>query len=190
MNRFLIACLACLILLLMFSIGVSAQQGGYVGVGVGSATWDIDFTDDSDTSIKLFGGFNLSENFAIEVAYADLGEVSLSVNLPPFFVFTQTLEATALSAALAGQLPLGETFALFGKAGLAFVDAELTTEGTFLGFPISSSESDTGSSVLLGFGLMLTPGETFALRLEFERYLEIIEDVDVDVVSASVLLRF
>ncbi len=199
MNRFLIACLACLILFLMFPIGVAAQQSGYIGLGGGSSTWDLGDAggfpevDDSDTSIKLFGGFNLGENFAIELAYADLGEASGSAGDPAIAELTFTLEATAISAALAGQLPLGETFALFGKLGMAFWDAELSFDFTILGVPQPPPfppESDTGFDPLVGVGLMLTPGETFALRLEFERYLDVTEDVDVDVLSASVLFPF
>lgn len=93
-------------------------------IGGGTSTWDVDDLgfadpDDTDTSIKLFGGFKLGENFAIELAYADLGEASGSEGIPGFFEVAFTLEATAFSAALAGQLPLGETFALFGKVGIA-----------------------------------------------------------------------
>ncbi len=122
---------------------------------------------------------------------------------------TTTVEATAISGALAGQLPLGETFALFGKVGFAFWDAEVTFDVTFdpiFGIPpFSSSGSDTGLDPLFGLGLQISPGETFALRLEFERYLDVgdgvalvafggesveLEGIDVDVLSASVLFRF
>ncbi len=193
MNRFLIACLACLVLL---PIAVATQSCSYVGVGGGSATWDLgetsgfDQVDDSDTLIKVFGGFDLGETFAIELAYADLGEASVSAPIPGFET-TLTWEATAISAALAGQLPLGETFALFGKAGMAYWDAEFTLETTFFGFPLPPvSDSGTGVDPLFGFGLAIMPGETFGFRLEFERYLSVAEDIDVDVASASVLFRF
>ena len=193
MNRFLIACLG---FLLLFPIAVATQSCSYVGVGGGTSTWDVEFSgfpqvDDADTSIKLFGGFDLGETFAIELAYADLGEASGSLSFPGIVEATITLEATAISAALVGQLPLGETFALFGKAGMAFWDAELTSESTIFGIPQpTQSVSDTGVDPLVGFGLGIMPGETFGFRLEFERYLELAELADVDVLSASVLFRF
>lgn len=60
---------------------------------------------------------------------------------------------------------------------------------TVLGVSVSGSESDTGLDLLAGFALMITPGETFGLRLEYERYLDL-GGRDVDVLSASVLFRF
>ena len=115
------------------------------------------------------------------------------------------VEATAISGALTGQLPLGETFALFGKVGLAFWDAEVSADGTIFGIPVAGSGSHTGLDPMFGFGLVIPAGETYALRLVFERYLDVadgvivpmpglgfaeVDGIDIDVLSVSVLFRF
>lgn len=48
------------------AIPASAEPGGYVGVGAGEAK-----TDSHNTSYKIFGGIQATQNFGLELAYND-----------------------------------------------------------------------------------------------------------------------
>jgi len=66
------------------SVGAHAE-GIYVGVAAGGTNTDIDCNgvpscDKSDTGFKLFGGYKLTENIAVEAHYADFGKATLSGN--------------------------------------------------------------------------------------------------------------
>ena len=84
--------------LLLASGLVSAQQSGfYVGASIGSATVDIEDgaasvltqlgvtnvsgnIDDTDFSYKLFGGYKINKNFAVEGGYANLGKFTTNAS--------------------------------------------------------------------------------------------------------------
>ena len=96
-----------LCLLLVFHSGLWAAEVvpyGYVGLGLGSTKFDdVDTSDikadcnfiiaaggtcgvssdDSDTGYKIFGGWKVNPNFAVELSYADLGEASIDT----YFVY-------------------------------------------------------------------------------------------------------
>ena len=64
------------------SVGAHAE-GIYVGVAAGGTNLDLDCNgapscDKSDTGFKLFGGYKLTENVAVEAHYADYGKAKLS----------------------------------------------------------------------------------------------------------------
>ena len=187
-----------------------AQEESYFGFGIGSATWDLETTgasqvDDSDTAIKFFGGRFFNENAGFEVAFADLGEGSVSFSEPGIFEETDTFSATALSISIIGQLSLSDSAFIFGKIGFAFWDAEVTAVGTIFGIPVSGSGDGTGIDPLFGFGFLFHAGESFRVRAEYERYTNVadgvivnipglgsaeVEGVDVDVISVGFAFAF
>src|SRR5262245_5537797 len=97
------------IALVVGSLGASGSAlaqstGWYVGGGIGKSSADIDTaginasiiraggagvtgvatgTDDNDTGFKLFAGYQLNPNFAVEVGYADLGKFSFISTVAP-----------------------------------------------------------------------------------------------------------
>jgi len=75
-----------IILSAFIAIAASAgahAEGIYVGVAAGGTNIDLDCQgasscDKSDTGFKLFGGYKLTENIAVEGHYADYGKAKLS----------------------------------------------------------------------------------------------------------------
>src|SRR4051812_49006320 len=71
----------------------AADQGGYLGIGLGQtkvkdACTDFASCDNKDTGVKVFGGYQFNPNGAVEIGYVDLGK---SKGSDPGF----TLEAKA-----------------------------------------------------------------------------------------------
>lgn len=145
----------------------------YVGGAVGKTEVDyaipaganVDITDDSDTSWKLFAGYNFNQNFAIEFAYQDLGENSMNVMNVPVEV-----DGDAYSLALLAKLPMGEKAAAYAKLGYAHINADANVGGIA---NVSADDSD----VLYGLGVSYSVTETVDLRLEWER-MDFEDEVD------------
>ena len=144
--------LALLALSLVAGTAQAADNGFYIGVGVGSSKFDVDEAlDDSDLGLKAIAGVRLLDSFALEASYIDFGKATSDVS---------DVKATALGAFALGFLhfPLLDVFA---KAGLAKVDVELGTG--------SENSSDEHTDFAWGLGAQAHFG-SFAVRGEFEQY--------------------
>ena len=156
-----------LLLVSLFAISAASadeNRGWYVGAGFGSS--DDDVLDESDTGLKVFGGYRFNKNVAVEAAYVDLGE----------FV-DGFVEQSGLALEGEATWPIGDKFGLFVKAGFFSWDVDV------------GSASDDGTDSTFGVGGKLALGEKWAIRAEWERFSDIAGG-DVDLVSGSLFYRF
>jgi len=179
----------------------------YLGGGGGQSTYqDIDEVesaciavgadcgaDDTDTGFKLFAGFRLVDFLALEGGYIEMGDAVAQATVPVAAEARLGIQGGYL--ALLPQIPIGSTGAIFGRIGLSAVDAELTAAGAGR----SLSDSSGAVAVVFGAGAEIHLTESVSLRGEWERHsfdeaLDIagveIEAPDVDLLSASVVVRF
>ena len=78
----------------MTAMAAEDASKGYFGISYGDASTDTGITgltgtaslDEDKKGAKLFAGFNVNDNFAIEGHYSDFGEASLSGNNGDQFV--------------------------------------------------------------------------------------------------------
>jgi OOP family OmpA-OmpF porin len=158
----------------------------------------LDFSseiDDSDTGFSLAGGYQLNDHFAVEFGYVDLGsldyrataEVSDGVEQAEADV---AFESTADGAVVSGLaiLPIGTRFSLFGRVGLSFMSAEGTARIAIQGVSDRASQSSQKIDPVFGAGAELSLGRYFAIRLAWDRYLDVgtedvSGDIDADVVT-------
>ncbi|MBP6901509.1 MAG: porin family protein [Burkholderiaceae bacterium] len=131
-------------LYLGLSLGESHLKAGASALGLGDA---------SETGAKLYGGLQLTPNFAIELGRARLGRFGGSSP------GTADLRARANFIDGVGTLALGRGFSLLGRLGLA--DATLSQDG---------GGSDRRTGLKLGTGLQYQLSPQLALRGEWERY--------------------
>ena len=121
--------------------------GGTLGLtqqGPNCSGWSS--CDKSDTGLKLYGGYKLSKEWALEAAYTDFGSVSLRSG-----PVSGSYSATALSAGGAFFLPLVPKLTGIARFGLALVDGDYSAP--FNG----SSESSIEPYVGLGVAYSLNP---------------------------------
>jgi opacity protein-like surface antigen len=161
--------------------GAHAQEssGFYVGGSVGEATNESGEFKGSDTAFKLAGGYAFNDYLGIEVAYVDAGTQDDNIGL----VEIENESSGVIASALV-RLPLGETFAIFGKLGYAFYDGESTAR---LG-NLRERDSDSDEDLAYGVGLELALWSSFKLRAEYEAV-----DVsagDFEIVSAGLTYEF
>lgn len=189
----------------LLSLASSAHAAqGFIGAGLGmSSVADFsaqDFmmavddgslyaadADDSDSTFKIFGGVQFTPNFAIETAYANLGEYTVNaLSTGGSFFYTAgsvdySAEASAISLAAKLMAPINAGFGLHAKLGFARWDFE--DEFTNNGFRVSTS--DDGTDTYLALGASVNATDNLSIRLEFERYADVAES-DVDVIGLSV----
>ncbi len=177
------------------------DMGWYLGGSLGQSEVDIDCAgttscDDRDTSWKVFVGYQVNRNFAIEAGYGVLGEVKAST---PAFVFggflipaaNTKIEATAWEIVGIGSIPIAARFSLYGKAGLYMADTDIDI--AFTGGP-TVSDSDDNVDLTFGFGARFDVTRNFGIRAEWQRYSDVkaadFGKFDVDVMSVGIVFRF
>lgn len=189
MRGFLIAAISAAGLLL----GAQAHAQPYIGGSFGQSDIDDDIAaglidsgsvDGKDTAFKIFGGYQLTPNFAIEGAYADLGEATYSGTFGGAPVTGGKVEVSGFNVSAVGILPLAHRFSLFGKLGLFVWDAEASDVTG--GVPFSAKADGTDLSFGLGGAYQLT--QNLSLRAEWERFK--LDNVDADMLSVGVAFRF
>ena len=163
---------------LAFGAPAAAQDAGwYVGGAYGMTSIDVDTSglpgvsiDDSDSGFKIFGGFQFNKHLGAEVGYIDFGSYPVTAGS------TGDLSATAFTVAAVGTLPLNESFALFGKAGIWMWESDSSIPGT--------TGSD-GSDIFFGAGLRYNLNKNWGLTLEVEQY-----DSDDSITMTSFGVRY
>ena len=145
------------------------RSGFYLGGGVGdfSAAVDeidaiddvddvgIDFSD-GDNAMKIFGGWNFSRFFAVQVDYVDFGESSGAVS--PSARATSDIQGIAPS--IVGTLPIGPV-ELFARVGMMFYEVDLNLSG-------GRVVDDSGEDALWSAGIGIDVLDRLNLRLEYE----------------------
>lgn len=171
-----------------------AQEGIYVGLGIGSLDYEetlpgasTSFLSDTVSTYKVYGGFEINEHFAMEITYGESDDIqrTFSGNFPPFgtATLTTTVDLTTTVLRGIGQLPY-DWGTLLGGIGFYSSDTDFrdtlvtqccgvsTGAGTF---------SDDGLAAMIGiewrFGRF---GTGFGIRLEYEW-------LDIDLVDANTL---
>lgn len=141
--------------------------------------------DNKDTAWKIGAGLKLNQYFAFEAEYVDLGEVSFRAtdgnnNLG----FNAGTEGYGLNGVLT--MPL-DSFSLFAKLGYHRLetDFDLSVNGFDV---ISDSQTEWVTSFGVGGGYNL--GERVTLVAEFERYRDVGDEYDVDLLSAGIRYNF
>jgi opacity protein-like surface antigen len=162
-----------------FGARAEEQSGFYLGGSIGEATNESGEFKGSDTAFKLSGGYAFNQYLGLELAYVDTGTQQDTIDLVAIDNESSGVIASALL-----RVPLGETFAVFGRIGYAFYDSKATAR---LG-NLSASESDSDEDFAYGIGLELAVWGGLHLRAEYEAVE--VSDGDFQIVSAGAVYKF
>jgi OOP family OmpA-OmpF porin len=151
-------------------------QGFYVGGGFGStdagdgnAIPDLitsGSVDGKDSGFKIFGGYSFTPNFAVEMAFVDLGELTYRGTFGGIPVTNGRVETSGLNTSVVGTMPVSSSFSLFAKAGIFAWSAE--ARDITGGFPFSGS--DNGGDLSFGLGGSFHLNRNLSLRAEWESF--------------------
>ena len=162
------------------SLGGAKAEGFCTGVsGPGVSC------DDTGGAVKLYGGYQFHRNFALELGIAGMGEWVAQGPGGRVEISTGLVEALGLAI-----LPVTESFAVYGKAGIyrAATEARVNT------FSLVGTFEETNTDLTAGFGLRFEFARSFGLRLDWQRYFDVgggnIGESDIGVFSVGAQLRF
>ena len=149
-TRLLIVCLAG-----VCTAAAKAQAVGpglYVGGSIGQSMWkgsDAFDLDTSKTGGKLYGGYQFTPHFSMELGFVDLGKFDSSIG---------SIKADGVFLDAVGTLPFAPNW-----SGLARV-------GGFYGELDNGARDDSGTGWKLGVGVQYDLTPNAGIRAEYERY--------------------
>ena len=189
MKQVIFSAIMSVAVLLTPSAAVAEEVGPYIGAGIAHVT-ARDYCEgiagsceESEIGFKIFGGVRPSENFGLEAGYLRAEG----------FDFNGQYQGTTLSGdsviqtfylAGVGAFPIGEVFAVTGKAGFHFWDQE--TSGAVSGSDVNVDGD--GTEPMFGIGAEFSPDDNVILQAEWIRLLG--EDGDIDTLSGSLAWTF
>ena len=148
---------------------------------------------DRSTGFKLYGGYQLHRNFALEGGYFDLGKFGYTANTIPTGTLDGNIRLKGFNLDAVGLLPFTERFSALGRVGLNYAKASDSFTGTGAVNVTNPNPSKTGTNYKLGVGLQYAFTEALGLRAEVERYR--VNDAvgnkgHVDLFSVGLVYRF
>ena len=179
------------ILIALFAVAtiapVAAQAQAFIGASVGRGEQklvleDVGSIKESDTSYKLFGGYQFTKNIGVEAGFGDLGTVSINDG-------TDTVESNPkmFFAAVTGTVPVTNVISATGKIGFARTNTTLTVVGL-------GSEKMKHTSPLLGLGMSFAVTPKISIVAEYEHFFNFVSEGDAklkaNALSAGVRFNF
>ena len=162
---------------------VLADSGLFIGGSVGNSTLDEDIDgtlfDDNATAYRLVTGYQFSDTFGIEIGFQDFGEIDETVENP--LPVEASISADGWTAGVTLDLPVGDQFSLFGRAGYFFWDADVVIDG----FPLDIPGDE---NPYYGAGARFNLSKNFSLIGDWSRFE--LDDVDTDVIAIGFQYRF
>ncbi len=178
------AAIAATTLLALSPLTAFADDGFYVGGSVGSSSLSNDFdgfeVDADSTAFRLIAGWQFNDFFSLEGGYHNFGELEQSFDDNGELVDI-SLKADGFTLGGTGSIPLGEKFALFGRAGAFFWDGDAVINDITQARP-----EDT--NLYYGGGAKFAITERLSLVGDWTRYE--LEDTESDVISLGVTFSF
>jgi OOP family OmpA-OmpF porin len=177
----------------------SQDRGFYVGGSLGKSDMKdhcegVSIScDKTDKAWKIFGGYQMNRNIAIEAGYTDLGETKAS-GVQGGVAVNGNVSAKVWELAGVGMMPLGRDLSLYAKLGVYHASTDSQASAAVPGFSTSGSQSDTNTDFTVGFGVQVSILRNLAARAEWQKYNDVggnnTGKTDVDVLSAGILYRF
>ncbi|OZY86510.1 hypothetical protein CBP51_05665 [Cellvibrio mixtus] len=149
--------------------------------------------DDRDNGFKVFAGYQLNDNFALEGGYFDLGQFgSRAIKDQVGALKTQT-KTRGFNIDLVGSLPMTEKLSAFARAGAHYSESKDRFQGSGDVIVTDAHRRDRDVNFKWGGGLQYDFTQRFGMRLEAERYA--INDVmgnngAINLYSLGALYRF
>jgi opacity protein-like surface antigen len=211
----LVVAAAALAALLAAGPAAAQRTGWYIGGGPGQANADFvrsDFSpylesgtyraDDSDFAPRIFGGIRVAPHLAIEFGLASLGGYKHRFDAPAG-VAIYDYTASALTAAVMGNLPLAGGLSVNGRAGVAFTAAtlRLKVDNGTARVPFCDNSwwyndcTATNTNFYWGLGAQYDFTRNWGMRVDYDNYGEVGQEfetgrADIETWSVNVVYSF
>jgi OOP family OmpA-OmpF porin len=181
----------------------------YGGAGLGQSRSNIDnnristtligstaasiTSDKEDASYKVFGGYQFTPYFGMELGYFNLGEFGFKSTTTGPGTLDGRIKLTGMNIDLVGSIPMNDQLSFIARAGVHNARAQdrFTSTGTVVVTNPSPEIRETNYKAGFGFAYKFSP--SMSLRGELERYR--VNDAvggkgDINVASLSLVFPF
>jgi len=170
------------------SINDGAIANNEIGGGLTSLT-----DDHRDNGYKLFAGYQLNDNFALEGGYFDLGQFGSRAVKDQVGALKTRTKTKGFNFDLVGSLPMTEKLSAFARAGVHYSEVKDRFQGSGGVIVTDRHRRNRDVNFKWGGGLQYDFTQKFGMRLEAERYA--INDVmdnngSINLYSLGALYRF
>jgi OmpA-OmpF porin, OOP family len=170
------------------------QTDQFLDLGFDSATIT---SDKRDVGFRLFGGYQLHKNFALEAAYVDLGKFSFRGDVTPAGTLNGATKISGAELSALGILPINERISVFARLGAFSAETKTAYSGNGSVEIINGAETQKKRSTNLSYGVGATVNinKRIALRSEWARYTKLGNTLtggqaDANLYSIGVVYRF
>ena len=148
-------------------LAASASAGEFfVGGSIGKASLSEDFDglviDDNSTSYRIVAGWQFNKYFSLEGGYHDFGDFTQDFD-DGDGTSTARLSADGFTFAAAGAVPIGDRFAITGRAGAFFWNGSAEINNV-------SQATPEDNNLFLGLGVSYDVGKRLTLTGDWTRY--------------------
>lgn len=181
-------------------IGAAKTRIGDRPLGITGATATSLSRDENDISGKVFFGYRVHPNWAVEAGYVDLGKTSAKRTMSAPGIGSISLDSrnTGWFIDLVGRMPIGNGISLIGKVGQIYSEnrKQLSTSGAVSLAPgAASSYKEREFNWKYGAGAEYEISKTMAARGEVELYRKLGKDDaggenEAGLFSLNLLVRF
>lgn len=154
--------------------------------------------DDTGSAWSAQVGYRWGSHVAAEVSYVDFGKTQYRAE-PAGLAQEDSIRYlnSGVTLAALGMLPLGERFDLYARGGASYVDTRtrFKISDPASGASLASVENKVHRwSAVVGVGADWNIGQSFALRLDYQRFFDVGEknatgQFDIDLLTLGVLFR-
>jgi len=170
---------ACLLAASTYANAATPEKDGwYLGTGIGYSGSEVmkpygTFTGgkekNSDTGMKLYGGYQFNNMWAVEFEYVDFGKYTYKQSVNEY-----SIKSSGMGVSGIANLPLSNEFSLFGKIGIF----KKTSKERMQGEVEENGKTTYGESSLtiksiepmIGLGAEYHFTQNVSLRAEYEHF--------------------
>lgn len=152
----------------MASSSVSADELGYVQVGVGSTSYD---GEETSTAVSVSSAMFITSWLGAELAFTDFGKVENQ----PFNDQEIKLKANSYSLAAVGRYNINDAIVFYGKLGVDAWEADINFTNNRL------SDTDEGTAPFYAIGLRYRFKDHWSVAGEYQFHSFDIYETNVDI---------
>jgi len=109
-------------------------------------------SDRNDNAFKVFGGYQINRNLALETGYYSLGKSRFTTQTSPAGSLSGATKVRGLNFDVVGTLPLTERFAGLARVGVHHAWSEERYSGTGAGAGVAFSSKHNNTNYKVGLG--------------------------------------
>jgi OOP family OmpA-OmpF porin len=149
--------------------------------------------DEKSFGGKLFGGYQVHRNVAVEAGVFTLGKFGYNAGTTPAGTLAGEAKVYGMNLDLVGALPLTDRFSVLGRVGVTYAQARDQFRGTGMVVVNNPNPRESAVNWKAGVGMQYAVTPALSVRAEFERFR--INDAvgnkgDIDMASIGLVYRF